>query len=246
MKKHSIKLILPIVLLVAGIFIVGPGCNPPSSCSNTWYQDADGDGYGNPDEKVEACNPPAGYVEDNTDCDDTNDTVYPDAPELCDGYDNNCDGEVDNNTTDCYANTICVDGVCVAEASCDAGISYLHDGNLVSFDDSLVTGEIWNDAAIGKFYDIWTDENGGFYYHSTITETGETCGFAADWFTTDDVANIIFLNNKDNVSMTFTIVEGASVVGDQVTIEFSGSYDENGTTHQITQGVICTQIDIVH
>jgi len=148
------------------------------------------------------------------------------------------------------ASTFCIGGNCSGEEppqpSCDEGISYKLDGNLISFDNSLVTAEIWNDAAIGKFYDIWTDENGGFYYHSTITESGETSGFVSDWFTVNDVANIIFLNTKSNVNMSFGIDQGANAIGEQVTISFSGTYDENGTTHTISEGVICTTIDIVH
>jgi len=130
--------------------------------------------------------------------------------------------------------------------TCTSGISYLLDGNLVSFDNAQVTSEIFNDAAIGKFYDIWTDENNGFYFHSTITETNETSGFVADWFTTSDVGNIVFLNSKSNVNMVFKIDEGANAIGDQVTISFSGTYEENGNTHTISEGLICTTIDVIN
>lgn len=41
-----------------------------------WYADADGDGHGDPFVTVMACAPPAGYVRNNWDCDDTDPTKY--------------------------------------------------------------------------------------------------------------------------------------------------------------------------
>ncbi|MBU0640689.1 MAG: thrombospondin type 3 repeat-containing protein [Planctomycetes bacterium] len=62
-----------------------------------WYRDADLDGFGDPGAIVIDCQPPTGYVGDNTDCDDTRADVYPGAPGFCDdGLDNDCDGIVDN------------------------------------------------------------------------------------------------------------------------------------------------------
>ncbi len=61
----------------------------------TWYSDGDEDGYGDPEDSVEDCEAPEGYVADATDCDDGDDDNYPDAVEICDGEDNDCDSVTD-------------------------------------------------------------------------------------------------------------------------------------------------------
>jgi hypothetical protein len=66
------------------------GCEP-----QTWFFDSDGDGYGDPDNTVEACEPPDGAVADATDCADTDPTAFPGshATEVPgDGVDTDCDG----------------------------------------------------------------------------------------------------------------------------------------------------------
>lgn len=63
-----------------------------------WYLDADGDGFGVEDESVEVCEQPNGYVSDTGDCNDSNPSINPDAIDLCDGLDNDCDGEIDNDS----------------------------------------------------------------------------------------------------------------------------------------------------
>ncbi len=60
-----------------------------------WYADADNDGFGDINATLSACDQPVGYVADNTDCDDTRDDVYPNAPGTAEGIDNNCNGSID-------------------------------------------------------------------------------------------------------------------------------------------------------
>lgn len=68
--------------------------------NTTFYQDNDGDGYGNLAVTASACLVPVGYVTNSLDCNDTNLAVYPGATEVCyDGLDNNCDGTIDEGCT---------------------------------------------------------------------------------------------------------------------------------------------------
>jgi hypothetical protein len=60
-----------------------------------YFQDLDGDGYGNAGVNVLTCAAPAGYVTNNTDCNDNCASCYPGATEIADGFDNNCNGLVD-------------------------------------------------------------------------------------------------------------------------------------------------------
>lgn len=57
-----------------------------------WYRDEDGDGFGDVNYPEFACEQPEGYVANYDDCNDLQATVYPGAPEICDLFDNNCDG----------------------------------------------------------------------------------------------------------------------------------------------------------
>ena len=61
----------------------------------TWYEDTDGDGYGDDTVSVVECYEPSGYSIDGGDCDTTDATAFPGADELCDGVDNDCDTVAD-------------------------------------------------------------------------------------------------------------------------------------------------------
>jgi hypothetical protein len=60
-----------------------------------WFADSDGDGHGDPAISVDACGAPSGYVASADDCDDTDASVNPDAAEVCNAVDDDCDAEID-------------------------------------------------------------------------------------------------------------------------------------------------------
>ena len=65
-----------------------------------FYTDADGDGFGDPFQPVQACSVPAGAVTNAQDCDDSNPAIYPYATEVCNGLDDNRNQTVDENAID--------------------------------------------------------------------------------------------------------------------------------------------------
>ncbi|MCP4918810.1 MAG: hypothetical protein GY913_18045 [Proteobacteria bacterium] len=66
----------------------------------TWYRDADADGWGVDTDTVEACDEPAGYTAQVGDCDDNTGGIFPGANEICNGLSDDCDAEIDENAID--------------------------------------------------------------------------------------------------------------------------------------------------
>lgn len=69
--------------------------SPP--VTSTWYRDADFDGFGTASDTAETAEQPGGYVAEPGDCDDADPSVHPGATETCDGVDDDCDGELDED-----------------------------------------------------------------------------------------------------------------------------------------------------
>jgi len=73
--------------------------SPIEDCEpTTFYEDLDGDGFGVTSTGIEGetCRPPELHSQQSGDCDDRASHVYPTATEVCDGRDNNCDGQTDD------------------------------------------------------------------------------------------------------------------------------------------------------
>lgn len=94
---------------VLAVFLVscGGGGGGDGDSSATYYEDTDGDGFGDVDSSQVLEAPQAGWVLDSTDCDDTSEAVSPVASETCDDWiDNDCDSLLD-----------CYDAACAAQCS---------------------------------------------------------------------------------------------------------------------------------
>ncbi|MBI4979934.1 SUMF1/EgtB/PvdO family nonheme iron enzyme [Candidatus Woesearchaeota archaeon] len=117
-----------------------------------FYEDVDGDNFGNLNASTIACSAPLGYVLDYTDCDDSNAKIKPGADEICDLLDNNCDGTTDEGfPTFSYFKDGDGDGYGLKtdeKKSCKAPDGYVTDKN-----DCDDTNPEVNPAAIEKLVD---------------------------------------------------------------------------------------------
>jgi hypothetical protein len=64
------------LLIITGLILSCSSDDPTNDCTATlWYEDADEDGFGNPNIFITSCEQPEGYVDNNTDDDDTNNST---------------------------------------------------------------------------------------------------------------------------------------------------------------------------
>ena len=166
-----------------------------------WYADADGDGFGDAAVSMTACTQPAGYVADNTDCNDANASVYPGATEILgNGIDENCDG-ADGTLPDSDGDGIAdVDDNCPTIANADQadldddglgdacdddadGDGYANDVDCGDMDASIGLGEMWYADADG---DGFGDEN------TSMQACTQPSGYVADNTDCDDSNSTIY------------------------------------------------------
>jgi hypothetical protein len=156
--------------------------DPGLTGASTWYQDADGDGYGGTAWTLDACLQPSGFVSDATDCDDLDADASPAGTETCDGADNDCDGTVDEDdevlgdAADCAA-VDCAD-VLAGRPTATDGTYFLDPDGAGTFEgycDMSTDGGGWTLVASFNNGDgawAWTQYSGGINNLSAWRDAG--------------------------------------------------------------------------
>lgn len=128
------------------------------------YPDNDGDGYGGRfGDPVMGCDRP-GYGIGNEDCDDNDPNVHPGATEVCGGYDEDCDGRIDEGVR-----PLCGVGMCQRTSlSCDLRDCYPGD-------PAVELCNAWDDDCDGT-----VDEGSGLCPGGQRCEAGYCVGEVGD------------------------------------------------------------------
>ncbi|MFH1464363.1 MAG: MopE-related protein [Pseudomonadota bacterium] len=162
---------------------------PDEGTYGTWYYDGDGDGWGDPDDHTWTCAPTAGWTRRGGDCAPDDPTIHPDASETCDGVDQDCDGQADEDfdrDRDGYLSSACAD-LDPSEIDCDDGAPDAHPGGTETCDDGVdqdcdgrdtfcgLMGGYDLGAATAKLYAPSAGELAGLHM-----ETGDTDGDGLD------------------------------------------------------------------
>ncbi|MFZ5477806.1 MAG: MopE-related protein [Myxococcota bacterium] len=149
---------------------------------DTWYLDADNDGYGDASVTTLACEEPSGYTDDADDCDDGDRSVHPGATERCDGVDEDCDNEVDEDAADAVEWYRDADGDGYGDATilvydCSAPDGYVadatdcDDADATAYPGASETGDGVDDDCDGLVDNHVDTDGDGLEDYTEVTET---------------------------------------------------------------------------
>ena len=208
----------------------------------TYYADTDGDGFGDPANAIDGCSAPMGYVIDNTDCDDTDPNNFPGNTEVCDGFDNDCDGMVDEDGGNTYYADTDDDGfgdpnnttvACSApmgfitdNTDCDDNDPYNYPGNTEVCDgqDNDCDGDIDENGNVVFYAD--TDSDGFGDPNNTVLACSLPVGYTIDNTDCDDTDPNSFPGNPEVCDGADNNCDGNFDEG--VLLTFYADADEDG------------------
>ena len=165
------------------------------------YRDADGDELGNPNIVVSGTrNPSPGYVINNTDRNDGDKTIYPGAPELCDGKDNNCNGIIEDNSSptlyyfdgdgDGFGNPAVSDFF-----SCNVPLKYIKNNKDCDDSNPLILGPV-------VYYKDFDKDGGGDVNSPLESCNGQPAGYVLNSNDCDDqnvsIKQLIWVKDADS------------------------------------------------
>ena len=240
------------------------------SDGSAYYADADGDGHGDPDSTVTACEEGDGAVSSSDDCDDGDADVYPGNDEYCDDKDNNCDGQVDEGAEGTWFKDADGDGYgepSVPVEGCRPGSDYVsNDDDCDDTDDNTYPGadEVCDSADNDCDLEVDEDPVDGDPYYEDID--GDGLGSGTVVYACDGITNSWDCNDADGTEpMVVDAAAGSSGNGtlakpykkiqdginhaSECVIVFAGTYAEaidfKGTNMTVTgvEGATDTTID---
>jgi len=173
-----------------------------------WTLDADGDGYGDEGTSLvqTACEAPSGYADNARDCDDSDGAVNPGAIEVCNGLDDDCDGDSDTDATDMITSYVDFDGDGYGnpdyeQEACEVPTGWVEDdtdcddGNAAAFPGSVETcdgddddcdGDVDEDASDATTFYLDADGDGYGGYGGTTAACSLPSGYGVDDSDCDD------------------------------------------------------------
>jgi microsomal dipeptidase-like Zn-dependent dipeptidase len=173
---------------------------------NVYYMDTDSDGYGNSNFQTTACSQPAGYVTNNTDCDDGRASIHPFSLEICDGRDNDCDGIIDEGFD------IDGDGWTICALDCNDDNRFINPGAAEICDGVDNNCNVSIDEGVQNTYYKDIDGDGYGNPNNPIPACSQTAGYVT--------------NNADCNDDNSAVHPGVAELCDGVDNNCNGSIDE--------------------
>jgi len=215
-----------------------------------YYTDNDEDSYGNPAVSISSgsSTPPAGYVSNNTDCNDGNNAIHPGSAEVCNSLDDNCNGQIDEGVTITFYADADADGYGNANSTTQAcSILNGYVSNSTDCNDDPASGGTINPSATETcgngaddncngqmdencpIYTYYADADGDTYGNPAVSISSASNTPPAGYVSNNTDCN-------DAPASGGTIHIGASDICNSIDDNCNGVVDENAISATISPG----------